>query len=156
MNAYYKIVGLTIACFIAGYFFWWEFFELSMNEIKSSRMTLNSPITSSLNSGEMIFAIAIGLIPLLHLGTVKLANISSTKQKVISLAILLISGLAVWQGRLLVVIIRNWRTNSILETTSPNVHFEYQLPELRPELFLLVGLLIGSIAITIILRTINR
>ncbi|MEQ9204859.1 MAG: hypothetical protein RLO09_19855 [Cyclobacteriaceae bacterium] len=156
MNAYYKTVGLTLVCFVAAFMLWWEFLELSINQIKSSRMIMNTRGISSLNSWKMFFAVTIGSIPLLHLGIVKLANIRSTKQKVISLAILLTSGIALWQGRLLTIILRSRRTNSILESTSQDIHFEYPINELQPQLFIAIGLFIGTIANVLIFRTVNR
>lgn len=157
MNVYYKTVALTIACFVAAFMTWWEFFEFSLNEIKSSRMILNSQgIGMFLNSGKLLFAISVGLIPLLHSGVTKFANVRSTQQKLITLGAIVSCGIATWQARLLRVKLGSYRTNSIIESTGDDIHFEYQITQLQPELYLASGLLIGAIASVLIFTTLNR
>ncbi|WP_375579364.1 hypothetical protein ABWH96_20555 [Marivirga tractuosa] len=152
MNEYYRVAGFTLFCFLLSAFLWPEFMIFSMNQVKDPMIILNTRGTDPLSSGNICFTFAIGLIPLLHFGVNKFANISSFKQKLISLFIILACGLFTWQGRILAVVVKNQRSNSLIEHMKEDVHIEYPINELQPQLYLVFGLAIGVLVSAVIFR----
>lgn len=155
MNEYYKIIGLTILCFLAGIMLWSEFFMLSVNEIKDTKLIVNMNGIRTLTAGRYLFAVTVGLIPLLHFGVSKFSNIKSASQKLISFFIILVCGLAVWQTRIMTEIIKAQKDISITEAIDPQFYSEYPLNKLKPHIYLTLGVAMGVIVSAGIFKIIN-
>lgn len=146
---------MTFACFLAGSLIWVDFIMISLNEIKSPRVILNAKGFDPFMSGNYIFKFTIGFIPLLHFGVNKISNITSIKEKLLSLCIILFFGLFFWQGRILAVILKIQKDVSLTKSLGPDIMTEYLTKQFQPQLYLTLGIIIGAILSIVIFRKKN-
>ncbi len=151
MNAYYKIVGLTVGFFIIGYLIWPMFFELSVSQAKTPGMIMNTRGNNDFYDGTL-FWLTFGLIPLLHFAVNKSAKSKSLKQDLISLFIIAFCGILFWQARLLLTAFEAKRTTMGVD---PAIMFEYPINELQLQLYFAIGIIVGAILSWLTLRMVN-
>lgn len=151
MNAYYKIVGLTVGFFVFGYLIWPMFFELSVSQAKTPGMIMNTRGNNDFYDGTL-FWLSFGLIPLLHFAVNKSVKGKSLKQELITFFVIAFCGLLFWQARLLLTAFEAKRANLGVD---PEIMFEYPINELQPQLYFAIGIIVGTVLSWLTLRMVN-
>jgi hypothetical protein len=151
MNAYYKIVGLTVGSFVIGYLLWPMFFELSVAQVKTPGMIMNTSGNNDFYDGTL-FWLTIGLIPFLHFAVNKSTKSISIKHNVISLFVIVFCGIISWQARLLLIASKAERMNLGVDQA---IMFEHPINQLQPQLYFSIGIMVGTIISWLTLRVTN-
>lgn len=152
MNAYYRMVGLTVVCLALGHLIWPVFFELSVSQVKTPSMIMNTGGNNSFFNGTL-FLVSFGLIPLLNFLVVKSTKTKSIKHEITSLIVIATGGIIFWQARLLLISLEANRTNIGID---PSIKFMYPINELQPQLYFCIGIFVGTIISWITLRKVNN
>ena len=153
MNTYYKYIGLTLGMMVAGFLLWSTFFNSSIQQLDAGSTILNTD-PQQIRSGRTILMLALGITPLLYLLSMKIAKSTAIKNSIITIGIILFSGILMWQLRIMVT---NSKLNRLTDITGlSDIRAEFQIADLQPELYLLIGFVLGAICSGISQRYLNK
>lgn len=135
------IIGLAVM----GYFTWFIFVEMSLYQLKiPSMIKVVNRNPDKIVTPNLIYAIAIGIIPLLFIIVKRFATLKSINQRVITVMAIVIGGFLCWQIRLfqLKEVLRSSPEFRIRERGTTIDHFNFEIFYLERYLFL--GFIIGG------------
>jgi hypothetical protein len=149
MNIYHKYIGFTIISLIIGILVWSEFITISIERISSTSMIINSSMRP-ISGGSSIWIISMGLIPLLFFISQKISKNTSLKGSVTAIAIIVISGVIIWQLRIQYLVFHLGRISNLVNRDGTTT--EYEFDQLKFEQYFGIGLIIGTIMSGLVLR----
>jgi hypothetical protein len=150
MRTILKYLGLTIILTIIGFVIRNYFFELSISQIASNNVEIVSRNMSGQFQFHIIFALTIGILPILYLIIKKTTKLVFINKGLIACGILIISGIVLWQFRI-------YQLNTEVQKLSQyNIGNDFKTPldyeNLNFSRFLFFGFLIGTIINILIFR----
>lgn len=138
------IYGVLMICLsIIGYLTWPYFLEISLYKLKIPPMIKvvnRSP--DKVLTPNLIYAIAIGIIPLFFIVVERFAKLKSINQRIITIIIIVISGILCWQIRLFYLKDSLRRSPELRIRAGTIDHFNFESFYLERYLFL--GFLVGA------------
>jgi len=146
-------IGSTLTLLALG--FWWgdSLLKSAFSQLDPYSTVSAHSMTAQLNQ-LLIVSLAFGLLPLLYFLTKKLANIESTKQSVIVSLIIILTGITLWQLKLMTV---NMYLNSASKSLADKgISNSVDIGQLNLGLYLALGFIFGSILCMLIYRTSNK
>ena len=96
-----KYLGLILLLSIIGFLIRDYFFRLSFSQIANEDTQIVSQNLSRQFYSHILFALSIGIIPLLYLIIKKMTKLNFMKQGLISCGIIIVSGILFWQFRII-------------------------------------------------------
>ena len=154
MKNSFKYAVLIIISTILGYLTWNAFFELSLTQLSNENINIVSRKISTILYLQSIFALSIGVIPLLYLILKKITNLKFITQGIISLTIIILSGISVWQLKILHLNIKIERLSELnFDKDIQNVMYA---DGLNFGIYLLTGFIIGTLLSILIFKKRNK
>ena len=149
-----KYLGLIILSFVIGFLIRSYFFEFSFSQIATDNVEFVSRTLGGQFYSHILFALSIGIIPLLYLITKKVAKLNFMKQGLISCGIIIISGIIFWQLRLFQL---KTKYQELSEYDIGNgIEVAINSADLNFENYLFIGFLIGTVASILIYKYKNK
>jgi hypothetical protein len=147
-------IGLTIVLTIVGFLTGQKFIDISISGLNLINISLSWTTLSGQFKQNLIFTIAIGLLPSLQLVSSKIAKVNSIQNKIITLLTIIFTGVILWQFRI-------FQLNRLFDkyrefSTVKGIENYYFGENLKFGLYLLVGFLIGTIIITLSFKQFNK
>ena len=147
-------IGLTIALIVVGFLTGQRFMNISISELNLNGISLVWKSLSGQFNQNLIFSIAIGLIPLLHFISSKFAKVNSIQSRIIVFVTIISSCIIFWQFRII-------QLNRLFEkynefNTDKGIKNSYFSEDLNFGLFLMLGFFIGAIIITMTYKQLNK
>ncbi len=145
-----KYLGLILIGFFISFLLRDYFFDLSFSQIANEDIQIVTRNISSPFYFQILFAIAIGSIPLLYLIIKKLTNLTFIPQGLISCGIILVSGILLWKLRI-------FQLNNEFKMLSKfqvgnGIEIQMDSSKLYLATFLFIGFIIGTILSILIYR----
>lgn len=153
MRKIFFFIGLVIIFFGFGFLVWEVFTGASFYQLHIENILFVFQRMTNRLLLNLIFAFSIGIIPILYLLVYKFAKLNSIKQRMITLGIIILSGLIFWQYRIFQL---KYQFDFKSVFTTDNYATAYSTEGLKFEIYLLIGLVIGSVISLITYRSINR
>lgn len=138
--AYFLSITVLI---ILGFLTWKYFLSFSLSLIDRKNIVISSRKLGGQFNSNLIFALSFGTIPLLYSIIKKTTKISSIKQSLISLGIILTSGIVLWGIRIWHINYQSTLLSKFMIENEIKIHMEFG--DLNFELYLFMGFLIGMI-----------
>ena len=148
MNSYYKYIGLSFGALILGLFLRTFFVLISLEQLSNGSMAINVPPRT--NDLGLLFVFSIGLIPAITLISIKISNLTTIKESIIILLLIIFSGIGSWQLRIIYLTNRLDQLAQISDLTG--IEGEYKSSDLKLDIYFAIGLVIGTIISGFILR----
>ncbi len=145
---------LIIISTILGYLTWNAFFELSLTQLSNENINIVSRKISTILYLQSIFALSIGAIPLLYLILKKITNLKFITQGIISLTIIILSGISVWQLKILHLNIKIERLSEL--NFVKDIQNVMYADGLNFGIYLLTGFIIGTLLSILIFKKRNK
>ena len=154
MRTILKYLGLVLTLTIIGFLIRNYFFELSLSQIANNNVEVVSRNMSGQFQSHIIFALTIGILPLLYLIIEKITKLELFKKGLIACGILLTSGVVLWQFRIYQL---NTEVQKLSEYNIANdIKISLDYENLNFGRFLFLGFLIGTIISILLLRNKNH
>lgn len=150
-----KYIGWTLLATVIGFWLSRYFLNLTVSQINlndASVIRLNSDFWANY---DILFALTIGLIPLMYLATLKFGRLQTAPQKYFATAIILIAGIAAWQFRISAIN----QIETVLVTESPAlgaIHKSIAIDSLKLGKYFAIGCTLGMFLSAAIFRKINQ
>ncbi|ADY29292.1 hypothetical protein [Cellulophaga lytica] len=149
-----KYLGLILILSVIGFLIRDYFLDFSLSQIANK----NSQITSRTMSGQfyshILFALSIGIIPLLYLIIKKMTKLNFMNQGLVSCGIIFVCGILLWQFRIFQL---NNRLQKLSEFNIGNgIQTELNFDNLNFGRYLFIGFLIGTILSILIFKNKNK
>lgn len=129
--------------FIIGFIFWKNFIEFTISQLESKDIQI---VSSSMNDqfySHLLFSIFIGSIPALFLLVRKSVGLNEIKQYLITLGLIIIGGIILWQFRIIQA------NNQLQELSAINANSDTKnlayFDSLTFEIFLFIGFILGTV-----------
>lgn len=123
------------------------FFDFSLEQLEPHNVEFQN--TSLISFNPLMYAIALGSIPLFHLLVRNLVTLKSSAQSIFIYAFMILSGVLVWWFRTYQL---HYKFQSAYQLDlGRNVIHTYNVDELYFDLFLLVGVILGAFASFVVL-----
>lgn len=150
------IIGISAILCLAGFFIRDSFLSFSVSKVLNETFTINDSWSLPHQTfGTIIFVIAFGIIPLLFLFVKRTRNLTSLPKQLLSITIIIASGIAFWLGRLFYLKYKAEQINDLLKRAEfataddvPRLKFE----EMHFDLYLFLGLLAGALLTLLFFR----
>lgn len=142
--------GLTIILTLTGITFSGYFMDLSISKLRLDKEAILWETMGGQFKQSLIFVLAIGLIPILHLSAKKIAKKSRSYQDLIIAGAITLSGFIFWQLRI-------YHLNRLFKgyenlDNAGDVQNVYYTEDLSFGIFLAMGFIIGAAIISLIFR----
>lgn len=150
-----KYLVLTLLASIIGFWLSKYFFNLTVSQLNLHGANVINLKNDFLAEFDLMFAFTIGLLPLMYLITDKFGKLQSAKQTYIVLAIIFISGIIIWQFK----IISSNKTEDMLAAYLPevyNVRKSISIDSLKLGKYFAIGCFLGTVLSSFIFRKINK
>ncbi|WP_432670570.1 hypothetical protein [Flavobacterium sp. SM2513] len=149
-----KYLGLILILSIIGFLIRDYFFDFSFSQITNENTRIVSRNISGQFYSHILFAISIGIIPLLYLTIKKLTKLNFMNQGLVSFGIIIVCGILLWQFRIFQL---NSRLQKLSEFDIGNgIQTELNFDNLNFGRYLFIGFLIGTILSILIFKNKNR
>lgn len=149
-----KYLGLILILFIIGFLIRDYFFDFSLSQITNENTRIVSRNISGQFYSHILFAISIGIIPLLYLTIKKLTKLNFMNQGLVSYGIMIVCGILLWQFRIFQL---NSRLQKLSEFDIGNgIQTELNFDNLNFGRYLFIGFLIGTILSILIFNNKNK
>ncbi|KAA5825067.1 hypothetical protein FPF71_07675 [Algibacter amylolyticus] len=149
-----KYLGLILILSVIGFLIRDYFFDISFSQIENENTQIVSRNMSGQFYSHIIFALSIGIIPLLYLIIKKITKLNFMKQGLISCGIILVSGILLWQFRIFQL---NSRFQKLSEFDIGNgIQTQMDFDNLNFGRYLFIGFLIGTILSILIFKNRNK
>lgn len=138
-----KYLGLSLILLILGFLIQDHFLEFSLAQITNGDAQIVSQNINNPFYAHILFALSIGVIPLLYLIITKIRKLNFINRGFISCGIIILCGISLWQVRIFQLSRRLKEISKIGVNNSiqPKLNFD----DLNFELYLFVGFLVGTI-----------
>jgi hypothetical protein len=150
MRTILKYLGLVIILTMIGFVIRNYFFELSLSQIANNNVEVVSRNMSGQFQSHIIFALTIGILPLLYLIIEKITKLEFIKKGLIACGILITSGVVLWQFRIYQLNTEVQKLSEYNITNDFKMSLDYE--NLNFGRFLFFGFLIGTIISILIFR----
>ena len=150
-----KYIGLTILATFIGFWFSKYFLDLTVAQLNLHGANVINLRNDFLSKYDLMFALAIGLLPLMYLITEKIGKLQSAKQTYLVLAIIFISGIIIWQFK----IISSNKIEDMLATDFPkfyNIRKSISIESVKLGKHFAIGCFLGTVLSSSIFRKINK
>ena len=147
-------IGLTLILIFVGSWLSQYFFELSISELNLNNVDLVQTSIDGQFNQSLMFGLIIGLIPILYLIVDKIVKIKSKKQSLIILIIIILTGIFSWQLRIIELNISFAKLSQF--ELGAGISNSYKVENLNFELYLAIGMLIGTSISSFAFRLINK
>ncbi len=149
-----KYLGIILILSIVSFLIRENFLEFSLSQIANEKIQIVSGSASRQFYTHILFALSIGIIPLLYLIIKKITKLNFINQGLTSCGIIIISGILLWQLRILQLktrlsILSEFEIGNGIQT---NVNFD----NLNFERYLFIGFLTGTILSIVIFHYKNK
>lgn len=150
-----KYIGWTLLATVIGFWLSRHFLNLTVSQINlndASVIRLNSDFWANY---DILFALSIGLLPLMYLVTLKIGRLQTAPQKYLATTIILISGIAAWQFRISAIN----QIETFLATGFPAlgaIHQSIEIDSLKLGNYFAIGCILGMVLSAAIFRKINQ
>jgi hypothetical protein len=149
-----KYLGLILILSIIGFLIRDYFFDFSLSQITNENTRIVSRNISGQFYSHILFAISIGIIPLLYLTIKKLTKLNFMNQGLVSYGIMIVCGILLWQFRIFQL---NSRLQKLSEFDIGNgIQTELNFDNLNFGRYLFIGFLIGTILSILIFKNKNK
>ncbi|WP_272024128.1 hypothetical protein [Olleya namhaensis] len=149
-----KYLGLILILSIIGFLIRDYFFDFSLSQIAYEKTQIVNRTMSGQFYSHILFALSIGIIPLLYLIIRKITKLNFITQGLISCAIIVISGISLWQFRIFQL---NSRIQKLSEFDIGNgIKTELNFDSLNFGRYLFIGFLIGTVLSILIFKNRNK
>ncbi|WP_349664802.1 hypothetical protein IZU89_07690 [Cellulophaga lytica] len=149
-----KYLGLILILSIIGFLIRDYFFDFSLSQITNENTRIVSRNISGQFYSHILFAISIGIIPLLYLTIKKLTKLNFMNQGLVSYGIMIFCGILLWQFRIFQL---NSRLQKLSEFDIGNgIQTELNFDNLNFGRYLFIGFLIGTILSILIFKNKNK
>ncbi|WP_152536876.1 MULTISPECIES: hypothetical protein [Flavobacteriaceae] len=149
-----KYLGLILILSIIGFLIRDYFFDFSLSQITNENTRIVSRNISGQFYSHILFAISIGIIPLLYLTIKKLTKLNFMNQGLVSYGIMVVCGILLWQFRIFQL---NSRLQKLSEFDIGNgIQTELNFDNLNFGRYLFIGFLIGTILSILIFKNKNK
>lgn len=149
-----KYIGLTLLATFLGFWFSKYFMDLTVAQLNLHDAQIINFKNGFFSKYDLIFALTIGLLPLLYLITEKLGKLKSQKQSYLVLAIIFISGIIIWQFKIFTF---NRMADFIATSFSKyNIKNSIGIENLKFGKYFAYGCLLGTVLCSFIFRNINK
>lgn len=151
------LIGLSFLLCIVGFFIRDFFLSLSMTYIMGEKISFEKSWQLPYQTFPFsLFIISLGLIPFLYLLVKKICELNTLYRKLASIILIITSGLIALISRIVYLKFKASQINDMLqraefadEADIPRIRFE----EVHLEIFLMIGLGIGTLITILIFRT---
>jgi hypothetical protein len=106
------------------------------------------------NDLGVLFVLSTGLIPALSLISIKISDSTTIKESITILFIILVSGVGLWQLRIIYLSNRFDQLSQITDLSG--ITSQYRSSDLKLDLYFSIGLVIGTIMSGLILRILKK
>jgi hypothetical protein len=145
-----KYLGLILILSIIGFLIRDYFFDFSLSQITNENTQIVSRTISGQFYSHILFALSIGIIPLLYLTIKKMTKLNFMNQGLISCGIIIVSGILLWQFRIFQL---NNEFQKLSEFDIGNgIQAQMDFNNLNLGLYLLIGFLIGTVLSILIFK----
>ena len=149
-----KYLVLILILSIIGFLIRDYFFDFSFSQITNENTRIVSRNISGQFYSHILFAMSIGIIPLLYLTIKKLTKLNFMNQGLVSCGIIIVCGILLWQFRIFQL---NSRLQKLSEFDIGNgIQTELNFDNLNFGRYLFIGFLIGTILSILIFKNKNR
>jgi hypothetical protein len=149
-----KYLGLILLLSIIGFLIRDYFFKLSFSQIANEDTQIVSQNLSGQFYSHILFALSIGIIPLLYLIIKKMTKLNFMKQGLISCGIIIVSGILFWQFRIFQL---NSKFQNLSEFDIGNgIQTQMGFDNLNLALYLFIGFIIGTVLSILIFKNRNK
>ncbi|WKB82947.1 hypothetical protein QYR09_07875 [Cellulophaga lytica] len=149
-----KYLGLILILSVIGFLIRDYFFDLSLSQIANKNTQIISRTMSGQFYSHILFALSIGITPLLYLIIKKITKLNFITQGLISCGIIVISGILLWQFRIFQL---NSRLQKLSEFDIGNgIKTELNFDSLNFGRYLFIGFLIGTVLSILIFKNRNK
>ena len=149
-----KYIGMTLLAAFLGFWVSKYFIDLTAAQLNLLDLEIINFKNGLFSEYDLMFALTIGLLPLMYLITEKLGKLKSTKQSYLALAIIFISGILMWQFE----IFTTKRMADYIATafSKYNIHNQISIESLKLGKHFAIGCLLGTGLSSFIFRKINK
>lgn len=150
-----KYIGLTILAAFLGFWLSEYFLNLTVSQLNLHGANVINLRNDFLSKYDLMFALTIGLLPLMYLITEKIGKLQSAKQTYLALAIIFISGIIIWQFK----IIYSNNIEDMLVTDFPkfyNIKKSISIESLKLGKHFAIGCFLGTVLSSFIFWKINK
>lgn len=149
-----KYLGLILILFIIGFLIRKHFVEISFSQLKNDNVQIVNRTINRHFYSDIIFALSIGIIPLLYLIIKKITKLSFIMQGLISCGMIVLSGILLWQYRIFQL---NLKFRKLSEYKLGNgIQSQMYSDNLNFELYLFIGFLFGTVLSILIFKNISK
>ena len=148
-------LGLVLSLTVVGFLTWNFFLHMSFSQINKQNldMFVNIGMVRSFKS-NLIFAIVIGILPMIYVAINKLTRLKLLHQKLITIGIILSSGIIFWQLRIFQISkkmqqLSNLNLGEGIEHGGNFYYFNF-------EIYLFIGFLTGRLISILIFKRKNK
>jgi hypothetical protein len=153
MNAL-KYLGLFLILSIIGFLIRDYFFDFSLSQITNENTQFISRNIREQFYSHILFAISIGIIPLLYLIIKKMTKLNFMNQGSVSCGVIVVCGILLWQFRIVQL---NSRLQKLSEFDIGNgIQRELNFDSLNFGRYLFIGFLIGTVLSILIFKNRNK
>ena len=126
------------------------FYELSFFQLHTENVIIVSRNTGGQFYSDILFAMSLGIIPLLYLIAKKMAKLNSLPQKIIAWSLIIGFGILVWQSRIWYL---NYHFNKLTGfVMKEGMKITVSLQWLKVQMYLLGGFVAGMLATILIFK----
>ncbi|MWW26912.1 hypothetical protein [Algibacter lectus] len=149
-----KYLGLILILSVIGFLIRDYFFDFPLSQIANENTQIVRRNISGQFYSHILFALSIGIIPLLYLVIKKLTKLNFINQGLISCGIILVSGISLWQFRIFQL---NNKFKKLSEFDLGNgIQTELNYDNLNFGRYLFIGFLIGTVLSILIFKNKNK
>ena len=149
-----KYLGLFLLLTIIGFLVRDYFFDFSYSQLSKENVRMVNRNISGHFYTHLLFAISIGIIPLLYLTIKKITKLNFMSDGLVSCGVIVVCGILLWQFRMLQL---NSKYANLPElVTKKGIKFEMNTAELYFERYLFLGFIIGTIISILIFKNKNK
>ena len=141
---------LVILASLIGFYIRDSFFETSFSQLKNGTIQLVSHTVGGQFYSQIVFALSIGIIPLLYLIVQKITKLKFMYHGLLSCVLILSCGIALWQFRILQL---NNQLQKLSEFKLDNgVSMDLNIENLYFGRYLCIGFLVGTLISILVFR----
>jgi hypothetical protein len=149
-----KYIVLTLLATFLGFWFSKYFIDLTVAQLNLHGAKIINFQNGFFSKYDVMFALTIGLSPLIYLFTEKFGKLKSQKQSFLALTIIFISGIIIWQFK---ISASNRMADFIATAFSEyNIQNQISIESLKFGKYFAIGCFLGTVLSSLIFRKINK
>lgn len=149
MKVFYYVIS-AIILFIVGYALYEDFYTYSVSYLQLGQLTIETRSIEHIRIGRFTLAIILALLPLFHLLVTRASNLNSRLKHFVSIFVTIISGIIFWRLRIvgLNAELKILSNHTYTDGIAPTIKIE----ELKFDIYLLMGFIVGTLIVILIFR----